>query len=44
MHYAVSVLSGLATTRMLEGKRAGSRAAELEFLKDTLSRELAGTS
>jgi len=30
----------LASTRMLEGGRAGPRAEELEFLKDTLVREL----
>ena len=36
MLYAVSVFSGLATTRMLEPKPARSRDRELEFLKETL--------
>lgn len=40
MHYTVSVLSGLATTQMLEGPDARIRARELEFLRDTLVREL----
>lgn len=40
MHYTISVLSGLAATRMLEGEGARSRARELDFLKDTLEREL----
>jgi AcrR family transcriptional regulator len=40
MHYAVSVLSGLAATQMLEGEGARVRARELGFLKDTLCREL----
>ncbi len=39
-HYALSVLAGLASTRMLEGVRAQPRAEELGFLKDTLVREL----
>jgi hypothetical protein len=41
-HYAVSVLSGLAVTRMLEGTGAKSRPEELGWLKDTLVRELTG--
>ena len=41
MHYTVSVLSGLAATKMLEGPDAGDRTSELDFLKDTLCRELA---
>jgi len=40
MHYTISVLSGLATTKMLEGPHASIRAAELGFLKDTLVTEL----
>ena len=40
-HYTVSVLSGLATTLMLEGKAASLRPEELAFLRDTLARELA---
>jgi len=39
-HYTLSVLAGLASTRMLEGGRAQPREKELEFLKDTLVREL----
>ena len=41
MHYTISVLSGLAATRILEGRDARVRASELGFLKDTLVRELA---
>jgi AcrR family transcriptional regulator len=40
-HYTISVLSGLASTLMLEGGEAALRPAELELLKDTLARELA---
>ncbi len=40
MHYTISVLSGLAATKILEGPDARVRAAELGFLKDTLHREL----
>jgi AcrR family transcriptional regulator len=40
MHYTISVLSGLATTKMLEGQAAKIRARELAFLQDTLVREL----
>jgi len=40
MHYTISVLSGLAATRILEGPDARVRSAELGFLKDTLRREL----
>jgi len=43
MHYTISVLSGLAATRMLEGGGARTRALELAFLRDTLERELAGS-
>ena len=43
MHYAISVLTGLAATRMLEGQSARVRASELGFLKDTLARELLRT-
>ncbi len=39
-HYTLSVLAGLASTRMLEGGRAQPRSKELGFLKDTLVREL----
>ena len=41
MHYTISVLSGLAATKILEGPDARIRARELGFLKDTLARELA---
>ena len=43
MHYTISVLSGLATTKMLEAG-ARIRTSELGFLKDTLARELARDS
>ncbi len=41
-HYTISVLSGLATMQMLEGRRARLRSSELELLKQTLVRELSG--
>lgn len=44
MLYTVSVLTGLATTQMLEGKSMRSRGRELGFLKDTLRSELEGTT
>jgi AcrR family transcriptional regulator len=37
-HYTISVLSGLASMRMLEGSTARIRGEELDLLKDTLSR------
>ncbi len=40
MRYAISVLSGLATTRILAGESSGLRLTELGFLKDTLVREI----
>lgn len=40
MGYAVSVLSGLATTQMLGGGGAVIRGTELGYLKDTLVREI----
>ena len=40
IHYTVSLLAGLAATRMLEGRDARVRTRELGFLKDTLVREL----
>jgi AcrR family transcriptional regulator len=40
-HYTISVLSGLASTIMLEGSEAAIRGSELELLKETLARELA---
>ena len=40
MHYTISVLSGLAATRMLEGGGGSVRGTELSFLEDTLVREL----
>lgn len=40
MLYAVSVLTGLAATQMLEGNRKRKRDRELGLLKDTLLREL----
>jgi len=41
MSYTVSVLSGLAATRMLEGRGERIGRSELRYLKDTLTRELA---
>ncbi len=38
--YAISVLSGLASLQMLEGTGAVARSPELEWLVDTLMREL----
>jgi AcrR family transcriptional regulator len=40
-HYTISVLSGLASTLMLEGGEARIRDAELDLLKETLAREFA---
>lgn len=40
MSYTVSVLSGLAATRMLEGRGADIGSGELRYLKETLVREL----
>ena len=40
MHYAISVLSGLAATQMLEGPGAPTRHRALRLLEDTLCREL----
>jgi len=40
-HYTISVLSGLASMLMLEGRGARVRAAELDLLRGTLVRELA---
>jgi len=37
-HYTISVLSGLATMRMLEGPTTRIRREELDLLKDTLLR------
>lgn len=39
-HYTISVLSGLASMRMLEGGTARLRAGELDLLEATLVREL----
>jgi AcrR family transcriptional regulator len=39
-HYTLSVLSGLAAMRMLEGAAPRPREAELALLKETLVREL----
>jgi AcrR family transcriptional regulator len=39
-HYTISVLSGLASTLMIEGGDARLRDAELDLLRDTLVREL----
>jgi AcrR family transcriptional regulator len=41
-HYTISVLSGLASTLLLEGGAARLRDAELDLLRDTLVRELRG--
>lgn len=43
MHYAISVLSGLATTQMLAGPGARVRSSELRYLKETLARELSSS-
>ncbi len=40
MSYTISVLSGLAATRMLEGRGANIGSGELRYLKDTLVREI----
>ena len=40
MHYAVSVLSGLAATKILEGGDRRLPSRELGFLKQTLVREI----
>ena len=40
MHYTISVLSGLATTKMFEGPDAKIRAREMGFLRETMLREL----
>lgn len=40
--YAAAVLSGIASFRILEGQSPELRTLELGFLKDTLTRELAG--
>ena len=42
MQYTISVFSGFASTQMLGVKKSRLRAAELEFLKQTLKRELEG--
>ena len=42
MHYTISVLSGLAATRMVGRPGAVAPSTELSFLKQTLCRELAG--
>jgi AcrR family transcriptional regulator len=41
-HFTVSTLSGLASTLMLQGADAALPTAEIEILKTTLRRELAG--
>jgi AcrR family transcriptional regulator len=41
-HYAISVLSGMASTLVLEGGVMELRPSELELLKETLVRELTG--
>jgi AcrR family transcriptional regulator len=41
-HYVTSVLSGMASLRILEGASPALRSFELGFLEDTLVRELAG--
>lgn len=40
IHYAISLLTGLAAMRMLEGPHTRPRNAELGYLKDTLVSEL----
>ena len=39
-YYAISVMSGLAAMKKLEGPSASQRRMELGFLKETLAREL----
>jgi hypothetical protein len=41
-HFTVSTLAGLASTLMLEGEHATLPRKELDLLKETLTRELAG--
>jgi AcrR family transcriptional regulator len=43
-HYTISVLAGLASTLLLEGRGARIRDAELALLRETLVRELAAPS
>ena len=43
-HYTVAVLSGLASSLVLEGPDARPRPGEIELLRDTLTRELIGSS
>lgn len=43
-HYTISVLSGLAAVKMMEGPTARFRVDELALLKDTLIRELGSAS
>jgi hypothetical protein len=40
--HTIAVLSGLASTLMLEGGEPALRPAVLELLKETLARELSG--
>lgn len=40
LSYTISVLTGLAVTQVLAGRRPAALGAELEFLKDTLRRGL----
>jgi hypothetical protein len=42
-HYTISVLSGLASVLTLESGEARLRGAELDLLKNTLTRELSRT-
>ena len=44
MHYAISVLSGLATTKMLAGPKASTPSTALGYLEETLQRELSRDS
>ena len=41
MLYSISVFTGLATTQILEGRRARKASRDLAFLEDTLMRHLA---
>ena len=42
MLYSISVFTGLATTKMLEGRRARTRCRELAFLEETMIQSLGG--
>jgi hypothetical protein len=43
-HYTVATLSGLASMSMMEGASASLSRRELQLLKDTLVRAMAGST